>query len=1094
VGSTRAEAPAQAAVQQGDASVAAAAAALRWVRPDLTAALAGHLLEEASAAGDRDGWLAAAGWAVHAAAVTGDGRGAACEVVAALGQWGDTALATPAARRLRVELAVVAAGAGEVAQAQRLLAPVVADAGRVDPELAADLLCAHARCAIEDATDGVGEALDAADAAWRRVGGRSGALGGASIALVRAVVERRAGRPSAAVDHAAEGLTLLDRGRTGATSPSKHLAAALAAEWISALLDAGRAADAHDGCTALLPRLVEQARPTRQLALLRLTVARAVAAADSDADSATLLGQAADDAAGADVPDLESVCRTALGALHEQADRLDAALEALQLGVAAERRDRERARRFLTALAELSLEPEPGPAVVADSASTTMLPAVTRKDRKLRASRNGEAGSDPRPAEGQGANGWSAVPWSPSDGGSPIGDLLINGLRGDSTGAGSNGNSNGNGNGHSRNGGGLRGRGRDEPRTGDERASTPTTGGRAARRHGADGSAADGGTPAPEDERPGARPGRRRRGRSADAEGPTAVPAAAAVSAPDTGTQGGAAAQGAATPGRRRSRHGEPAGHGPGGGRRRADEKAATSRRAHAGDDADELHDGPRDGSTPAGAGLDTAGLDAAGLDTAGLDAAGLDTAGLDAAGLGSAGLAGVGLGSAELGSAGLAGAGFDFGTPDVAADPAAATKRIDVPSAGQPAWGRRARREPADAAEGGARASAVGRGLDAEDPWATGRWPGRHDATPAATPAATPDPLPAEAPTAKSEEPGGWLEAALAELDQALRGIGVNGSTTTSAAPEEVPDVGCTVVVDIAREGRRFAGPRAAAVVRSVAGLLVDRLPVGAHTRFGDSDALVIGGGGWSRADATEWMHRTLPGLLDGFVTAEDLPGAQLRAAVHDAGGPVGAQILQQLTAPAPGRDTGADRRPGEELPARGPRTDGAVHSSEARGREYRMAARAGRPGRGDGALTTTRASRDEVVDDPPRWPFAAAASGAADDEPATPAEPPRPAPEPVAQVPQRPARHGTGADRLAAGSAPAAAAPGGRAGGASTATTGAVGPQVRTGRDDGVGAATGNSTDEARPTPDPERPESTDGLGIADLLAGALAAYRGI
>jgi hypothetical protein len=27
-----------------------------------------------------------------------------------------------------------------------------------------------------------------------------------------------------------------------------------------------------------------------------------------------------------------------------------------------------------------------------------------------------------------------------------------------------------------------------------------------------------------------------------------------------------------------------------------------------------------------------------------------------------------------------------------------------------------------------------------------------------------------------------------------------------------------------------------------------------------------------------------------------------------------------------------------------------------------------------------------------------------------------------------------------------------------------------------------------------EPERPESTEGLGIADLLAGALAAYRGI
>jgi hypothetical protein len=38
------------------------AAALRWVRPDLTAELADHVLEEASAAGEQDRWLAAAGW------------------------------------------------------------------------------------------------------------------------------------------------------------------------------------------------------------------------------------------------------------------------------------------------------------------------------------------------------------------------------------------------------------------------------------------------------------------------------------------------------------------------------------------------------------------------------------------------------------------------------------------------------------------------------------------------------------------------------------------------------------------------------------------------------------------------------------------------------------------------------------------------------------------------------------------------------------------------------------------------------------------------------------------------------------------------
>jgi hypothetical protein len=190
---------------------------------------------------------------------------------------------------------MVAAGAGEVDAARRFLSDVRVDG--TDAELAADLLCAHARCAVEDAPDEVAAALDAADAAWGTVGGSAAELGGASVALVRAVVERRAGRPAIAVDHAAEGLARLERGRAGAGRPSSHLAAALAAEWISALLDAGRPAEAADGCNALLPRLSELARPTRQMALLRLTVTRALAAHDPRADTAQLLAQAAGDAA-----------------------------------------------------------------------------------------------------------------------------------------------------------------------------------------------------------------------------------------------------------------------------------------------------------------------------------------------------------------------------------------------------------------------------------------------------------------------------------------------------------------------------------------------------------------------------------------------------------------------------------------------------------------------------------------------------------------------------------------------------------------------------------------------------------------------------
>ncbi|OLT00837.1 hypothetical protein BJF90_33790 [Pseudonocardia sp. CNS-004] len=159
-------------------------------------------------------------------------------------------------------------------------------------------------------------------------------------------------------------------------------------------------------------------------------------------------------------------------------------------------------------------------------------------------------------------------------------------------------------------------------------------------------------------------------------------------------------------------------------------------------------------------------------------------------------------------------------------------------------------------------------------------------------------------------------------------------------------------VVIDIARDGRRFAGPRAAAVVRSVADLVADQLPSGARSRFGDSDALVVTRAGWSRGDATGWMHRTLPALLDGFVAAEELPGAQLRVAVHDADGPVGAQLLQPLT------DT------------RAPWADLTTSASEERGQKFR-AARAERLEHGSRVRRTEAAEGTDQEGDAQGWPF---------------------------------------------------------------------------------------------------------------------------
>ncbi len=326
--------------------VLAAAVALRWSRPDLTAALAEHLVEEADARADRDAWLVAAGWRLHAVHSVGDGRDVAADLLEEIRRWDDGALATAAADRLRVELAVVAHDAGDNAGASALLALPAAEA---DAELVADRAVAVARSA-----GATGEALAEVEAAWSRVGEPHAGTGTAEVRLVAAVTDRRAGRATEAAGHAVAGLTRLDRARASAAdpTPSGHLAAALAAEWIAALVDADRWAQAREVIAGLAARLDERTRPTRQLAYLRSTIAR-VLATDPAADAGEELERAARDAAAADVPDLEHVCRVALGELHEAHGRLEAALESIRLAVHAERRHRARAARLRAALTDL---------------------------------------------------------------------------------------------------------------------------------------------------------------------------------------------------------------------------------------------------------------------------------------------------------------------------------------------------------------------------------------------------------------------------------------------------------------------------------------------------------------------------------------------------------------------------------------------------------------------------------------------------------------------------------------------------------------------------------------------------------------------
>ena len=381
--------------------VLAAAVALRWSRPDLTRLLAEHLAECAEATGDRDGWLTAAGWSVHAAHAVGDGRDAAAEVLDQLAGWGEAVLDGPAADRLRVELAVVAHDAGDTASAAALLVrPVSSD----DVELVADRAVALARCAATDAaSDGSLGAVEAAEAAWDRVPGARGRTGLASARLVAAAAERRRGRATEAVVRAVSGLSGLDRARGagGGPTPSGHLAAALAAEWITALVDGGRIAQARDVLGPLQARLEERTRPTRQLAHLRLTIARVLATRPGEA-AVEELQRAARDAAAADVPDLEHLCRTALGELHESRGRMEAAIESVRLAVLADRRHRARAERLHRALAAagplLGAGHDPEPTREAPDDDAIARTVVLRAVR-------------PRSEPGPGADPWSTGAW-----------------------------------------------------------------------------------------------------------------------------------------------------------------------------------------------------------------------------------------------------------------------------------------------------------------------------------------------------------------------------------------------------------------------------------------------------------------------------------------------------------------------------------------------------------------------------------------------------------------------------------------------------------------------------------------------------------
>ena len=319
-----------------------AAGGSRWSRPDLTATYGRLAAEQAR---DDATWAVAAGWTLHGRAAIGDARDEAAAVLAQLdgGSRRNAARGADGAR-LRAELAGVARDHGSADVARRLLDGLLRDS-RTPADVRFDALVARARASLSDGPDRLGQLLSPIDAAAREVAGNGAA---ATAELLRAAAERAQSRHHTAADRARTAMALLGwrPDRPTAATESDHLTAALATQWIGALLDAGAVRDARAAADEIAPRLDADGLASRQLAQLRLTCARATS---RPSGTIAALERAAADAGAAGAPDLESACRAALAELHDASGRRAPAREQLRLRRYADEDDRRRADRFRAA-------------------------------------------------------------------------------------------------------------------------------------------------------------------------------------------------------------------------------------------------------------------------------------------------------------------------------------------------------------------------------------------------------------------------------------------------------------------------------------------------------------------------------------------------------------------------------------------------------------------------------------------------------------------------------------------------------------------------------------------------------------------------
>ncbi|MEK6438668.1 hypothetical protein [Pseudonocardia sp. T1-2H] len=860
------------------------AASLRWSRPDLTAGIAEHVAQRSLAKGDRPLWLAASGWYVHGRSATGDGREAAADVVDRLRTMARRgALITSDGVRLCVELAGLAQENGDVADA-RALASVALEAADGSAELELDALVVLVRCALADEAKGVDELLARARTASMRLPGQGPA---AVYALVMAAVQRAAGRCDDAVSAAVDGLRQLGvlPSEEATVALCGHLADALGAQWIGTLLDHDRVHEARAAAES-----ISGARtgglPSRQAVQLRLSIARATA---GDVDSTRRgLAEAAEMAAAANTPSLVSACRTALAGLEEQAANVEAALASMRAGVAAERTDQERGRRFRALLTTLgapdSWEAAPsrrepqrdqveatrtgGRRRAASGDDERRLVAVPAADGALPGNREetpapartSTPASDPVAAEvpARPPRRRRAAPQPGAEGeardvlrellkGSPLGDALAAELRADGLLA-----HDGLTNGHHVNG----------DLAGQERANDGPS-------------------------------------RNGSAEGAAEVSGTRGGDAPKNGVEGarteGARTEGARTPGGG-SRSGATAGTGSDGLRVPSEDARDSETQSEAPAD---IRTGRRRRSASVSDGSERNGHRATG--TPGRGAATVDDSATEASSSVPAEGASDWLRAAiaELDRVWGSPAGSDSVTPGRAAPDTAAQ---DPPGRARMAV------EPTDqdATAPAARHSSgpdTDRHVDAEQtsdeiPVAKGGRATRH-ATSGAR--ATGEHL-----TSSDDARGAAGSAArhgsrgAADTNDEVddrepdgRGTGAGEQFTRSA-------FGSSVVVDLVRGDERMTTRPAQEALRGLTERIREHLPVHAGVRDDGPDELVVVLPGHGRAATAAWLHPVLRELADHLDPAHGLAGARLRGSVHGTDGRAGVQLIQDIVASA--------------------------------------------------------------------------------------------------------------------------------------------------------------------------------------------------